>query len=219
MSLRMNQTMLVHVPRTGGTWIREVVERLGLLRQQLRGDVDSHFTYPELSRYWSSLTPLIVVRHPWTWLESRWSHAAKIRARQNQRHYGPHQWFDDEVDETSFENTVSNFVDLPSGIVSETYWAMMGDGDWSQPGQVLRFETLSDSVVGALTRLERSKHFDEESFRSRCLAVVRSTPRVNSTRDEAREAGLFRCSDELRQRFLDSEIEYMGRFQYSRETL
>lgn len=218
MSLRMDRTMFVHVPRTGGTWIRDVVDRLGMLRQQLRGDVDSHFTLGQLRPYWGFLVPIIVVRHPWTWVESRWSHADAIRARQNQRHHGVHRLFDLCCSDR-FEKTIFNILEECPGIVTRTYWEMMGDRRQWFPSGIIRFDDLQRGLRDALTQNELMPGLSPELFWERCDEVVRSIPRNNSTSGEAREAGLLKCSKELRDRFLAAEINYMTQFNFTGDGL
>lgn len=213
MSLRLDRTMLVHVPRTGGTWIREVVDRLGLLRQHFRGDVDSHFSLDQLRPYWGHLTPFIVVRHPWTWLESRWSHAVKIRAYQNMRHFGVHRRFDEACLDT-FEQTVSSILNrFRPGIVGTTYWTMRGGvSEPTSSVSVVRFENLIGDLREFLVHNEQMPGLSHQQLGARYDEVVAAIPPNNSTSAEAREAGLLRCSDELRLRFLKSEEAYLSEF-------
>lgn len=197
MSLRLPNSVFVHVPRTGGTWIADVVERLGLLRQKLKGDVDSHFTGTELRRYWPGLPQFAVVRHPWTWVESRWSHAVSINALRDQRHFSVHREFDRLVDESSFERTIVNCIACGASVVGRTFFVMIPAGT-----VIVRFDRLVEHLGSVLSRLEGVSPTDYGD-------LVATMEPVNATSEKARQEGLLECSQELKDRFLAMESEYL----------
>lgn len=149
MSLRLPHSVFVHIPRTGGLWLAEVVKRLEIKHQQFKGDVDSHFTYKELPEYWRQFPAFSFVRHPYSWLKSRWSHCIEHNLVPDRRNYGVHWLFDECVRDT-FEETVKTILKERPGIVGQTYSTML---DGIPIYRVYQTENLPLSAYQALRTL------------------------------------------------------------------
>lgn len=79
MSFCLRRAVFVHVPKTGGTWVRQVLQAAGLVIGQAGRD---HATPAELFRLDHPLVtsaPLLFafVRHPLAWYQSYWCYRMK----------------------------------------------------------------------------------------------------------------------------------------------
>ena len=192
MSLRLSRTCFVHIPRTGGLWLGEVVRVLGLRCQVFKGDIDSHLEWSQLPDNWKALTAFSFVRHPLAWLKSRWSHALEINACPDYRHYGVHRLFDECVRPT-LTDTVRVILDRCPGLVTHTYTRML-DG----VSYLARTEDLPEAAWQILYHLEGVS----EQSRSQVLSIppINSTTTLLHWRDK-----ICTLPDSLVQAFLDSE--------------
>lgn len=158
MSLRLNKSCFVHIPRTGGIWLQEVAHKLGILRQVLKGDVDSHFSYKQLPEEWQQLKSFTFLRNPYDWVKSRWSHAILIRAYDDMRHYGVHRDFDKLV-RTSFLDTLKNIIEHRKkngvGLVERTYTIMSAG-----VRHKIKTENITEKVSDYLFSVEGCKLLD-----------------------------------------------------------
>lgn len=194
MSLRLTQSVFVHVPRTGGLWFGEVVRQLGLLKQQLKGDVDSHFSYTELSRIGWGGPSFGFIRHPLDWVKSRWSHAIEIKAKEDGRHFHIHRDFDQCVRPT-FDQTLRAILATQPGIVNNTFEAMLGG-----VSEIYRTEDLPQAAVTAIV------HFEE--IEDGVQDVVSGLAPFNGTSKDKKYTRHFNSIDKgLIKEFMESEIK------------
>ncbi len=198
MSIRLPNSCFIHIPRTGGFWLAEVAQRLGIRYQRLTGDVDSHFTYQQLPDNWRRLPAFGFVRHPLAWIGSRWSHLLEHNLLDDYRHYGVHRLFDQLVKPT-FSETLREVIDKSPGLVGRTYSEMLTGAN-----HLYRTEDLPESGFQALALLE---HVTSDSFASAIQEMKdKETERPNSTSTIdrwARELGSV--SRDLEDEFVASE--------------
>lgn len=63
----------VHVPRTGGTWLTQVLEQLKIKTKWVASDVKpTEHPVPWTIQGWNRDRAFGFVRHPWSWYESWW---------------------------------------------------------------------------------------------------------------------------------------------------
>lgn len=149
MSIRLPNSCFVHIPRTGGLWLGEVVARLGIEHQVLRGDVDSHFTFKQLPENWRRLKSFGFVRLPVAWIKSRWSHMAEHNMEPSHyRHYGVHRLFD-VCFRSTFIETLETILSEHPGLVGTVYQEMLDGVD-----RVYRTEDLPKAACVVLRDLE-----------------------------------------------------------------
>ena len=172
MSIRLPNSCFVHIPRTGGLWFGEVLKKLEIKHQVLRGDVDSHFTRREMPGYWQQFPAFSFVRHPLAWVKSRWSHCIEHNLVADRRNYGIHRVFDECVRPT-LEETIQTIIWTQPGLVGTTYLEMTHNPDSPIPTVLYRTEDLPLAACEALFLFEGLKDYDYE--------IVLSTPRTNST--------------------------------------
>lgn len=190
MSLRLPNSCFIHIPRTGGMWLQDVVNNLGLPRQIFRGDIDSHYSWTQLPDNWKSLISFTLIRHPLAWVKSRWSHALEIGACEGHRHYHVHRKFDECVRPT-LELTIQEILRRYPGLVYLTFKSM------SQGiHRVFRTEDLPYNLFPFLNEHEGITPAQWES------ALV---PPTNGTATIDKYALLSGLEPETEQRFLNSE--------------
>lgn len=196
MTVRLDNSVFIHIPRTGGMWLREVLRKLGLDRQIFHGDLDSHLAYSQLPEEWyGKLTPFSFIRHPLKWVKSRWTHAMEINAHGHGRHFGIHRRFDNCV-RLSFKETLECIVKNEPGLVTRTF-NFMASG---VPKENLACTVdLPDAAFDLLHRLEGLP--DDQ------LEAVRQVEKTNSTSQH--ECWLQELEDvpaDLVNEFLETEI-------------
>lgn len=124
MSIRMEHSAFIHIPRTGGLWMHEVVRRLEIKHFVLRGDIDGHMPFLDLPRVWRNLEAFSFIRHPLSWVKSRWSHVLEHNLAKDYRHYGIHRLFDKCVQPT-LEGTIKTIMGKEPGLVGRTFHEML----------------------------------------------------------------------------------------------
>lgn len=194
MSVRLVNSCFVHIPRTGGTWLKKAVMAIRLHRQTLSGDLDGHLPWSVLSRHWPNLIGFTFVRHPFAWLRSRWSHAIHINAAEDGRHFGVHRLFDVHV-RPSFADTVAAILRQTPGIVGITYKTM---AEGIPPENLVRTEDLPNGAGRLLVRLE--------GISGQSCELLRNVPPCNSTSSLARyQKEMANLPARLEEEFLESE--------------
>lgn len=164
MALLIPNGVFIHVPKTGGTWVRAAIAAAGIPHHESGPfEIEDHFGITDfrhsgradvLSRFSFGF-----VRHPVAWLKSRWAWAvlsdfpAKIRTDPAAaEHWMAGCWSD------RFEEFVSASLDQCSGICTATCLGMLGwkfaAGRWIDPVHSVRFigrhEMLADHLIKAL---------------------------------------------------------------------
>ena len=200
MTVRLANSVFVHVPRTGGMWLREVARSLGLDRQILHGDLDSHLAYQDLPKEWDvhRLKPFSFIRHPMLWARSRWTHAMELQVHTNGRHFGIHGVFDRCVRMT-FAATLRCILRNEPGLVSRTFLHMTRG---IPEENLICTIDLPDAAHRLLVRLE--------GVQQAHLATVRDVKKTNSTAThEQWLTNLQEVPPGLVSEFLDSEKELL----------
>ena len=73
---------LIHIPKTGGTFLSEAIKRTCEVLHE-----DLHCPYSEIPRDYRPLPAVAFVRNPWDWYVSWWTHHRKGRNDSNDWHY------------------------------------------------------------------------------------------------------------------------------------
>lgn len=194
MTIRLPHSCFIHLPRTGGLWMGRLIEEIGLPHQTLKGDFDSHLFPDQMpSQQWDKLTKFTLIRHPWDWIQSRWSHALEHNIIRDCRHFGPHRELDLWFRQSSFEDTIRQYLRrCMDALVSEVYVrATMS----VLSKNIICTERLPDCAYAILSRLE---DIPQQTWDS----LPEIAP-FNGTR-ETYKAQLV-CSGELKEQFLEKE--------------
>lgn len=191
--------LLIHIPKTGGTWIEHALEAVGIrtaqpstadgtsARHQLTADV--------LDRYDFSFA---FVRHPVSWYESWWKFQALAWTT-----WEPDVWHPQRALEPcasdNFATFIHNCIVREPGFVTRMYEWYVGPRGRERVDFVGRYEALEDTLIGILHGL--SYRFDE--------AALRDHPRVNVS---AKRAGDPIWEPALRKRVEALEAPAIRRF-------
>ena len=167
MTIRFENSVFVHVPRTGGVWLREAIKTLEIKKHVLIGDYDSHLTHNELPDDWGGQFKFSFIRHPLAWVRSRWTHAIEYRTPEEHTFFGIHRAFDELVKPT-FVETLQNILEKRPGLYEQTLWEMQGT-----VCALCQTESLPNSVCQILQQ--------HEGLTDSQLEVIRAQPRFNST--------------------------------------
>jgi hypothetical protein len=169
MALLLPHSIFFHIPKTGGTWVREAVRAAGIPANEVFGELGS----VEIDRYGlfhakprelkvQGQFTFAFIRHPLSLYQSHWAYKCRL---------GPDYYndFDRQCMSEDFGEFVRNAVKMGPWVSSEMreylgYDAKMVDFIGKQ-------ERLADDLVEALRRAGES--FDE--------AALRSVPRVNES--------------------------------------
>lgn len=187
----LRNSVFVHVPRTGGMWVRALACRLGFVVMESRDDFWNHACHADLPVALRAMPSFACVRHPLMWARSRWAHSLAINACQECRFRGVHAEFDALVRPT-LADTLREILTTSPGLVGKTFTA-------ATQGVTHRIRTrdLPGAAVAVLTRLEGVSQADAE------MAVECTSP-INGSSPDAKAAAL---PDGLAEEFLASEGE------------
>lgn len=170
--------------------MKALIERSRIKHQILKGDIDSHLPYKELPDNWHCLHSFSMIRHPLSWVRSRWSHALEIHAYEDHRHYGIHRDFDKCVRPT-LEETIGQILKDYPGLVYRTFKEITEGVE-----TILQHEQIPNNVYNVLHQFEGV---------SIDLLKQVSPERFNSTSQLYKDRN--KIPDTLLSEFLSSESE------------
>ncbi len=194
--LLKTDAVFLHIPKTGGMWVRKVLEDLDLVQCRFsskHADMERvlHCAKHYPGRYLQAVAkagPLwqhrvrrafkfCFIRHPLAWYESYWAYMCGRGWNQwGKNSLGLSRWHPtaelDDLGAPDFDRFVRNVMDKSPGYVSRMYgWYATPEIDF-----VGRQECLADDLVKVLRRLDVV--FDES--RVRALAPVNTSDRSSS---------------------------------------
>jgi hypothetical protein len=186
--LIFQNAVFLHVPKTGGTWVKAAAVNAGLTFDEylVDGDVHGDLSYcPFPSRFLFAF-----VREPLSLYRSYW----RFKARAG---WDPLNPFDVDVAASSFESFVENVLRVKPAWCTRMFEDYVGPPP-QEINFIGRFESLVEDLVRALRRAGEA--FDERA--------IRETPPVNVS------AGPACYSPGLATRVRLSEHECISRFGY-----
>lgn len=209
MALRLKNSVFIHVPKTGGTWITQQLQNAGLVEGETGR---AHATPAELAdapswRDGRRRLFFCFVRHPLTWYQSYWAYRMKN---------GWHKPSPNEVDapirtvqldaecrSDDFETFVRTCIErYPQGWVSHLY----------------RHYTAGCVYVGRFERLREDLQFalllGGEPLEPEAIAAIRTSPPENTAAADAQWAPLCTYSEELKAMVCEVEREAMDTWGY-----
>lgn len=196
MALELPHSIFFHIPKTGGTWVRQAIRNADIPVNEVGGW--NFMQMEDLHGYFKHAKPCTVqafgklrfafVRHPLTWHQSMWV----FNMRTNWKH--------SEFPRTqSFTESMEAMLRDYPGYVSRLYEF------YSDVEYVGRYESLADDLVNALRIAE--EEFDE--------AALRATLPVNRSASLPQWTNQCRYTPELACRVIASEKDAMERYGYS----
>lgn len=146
MALATEKSLFLHIPKTGGMFVRSVFKALGIEHWEI-GDIHSHFPRENESGRLLSYHPLeyykdkfifAFVRHPLSWYQSRWTFRMKLGWKPTLHPLDFHCASND------FELFVRNALNYkPTGWVTEEYFTYLETMPWP-----INFVGRSENLVG-----------------------------------------------------------------------
>lgn len=184
MAFLTDKTLFVHVQKTGGMTVREVLYRCRPTgRESGDSEAERHFGLPELRASHPGIEQgrltFGFVRHPVAWLRSRWAFAVMTGLVAHTRHgrsaaatWMACCWDDD------FNNFVDKYLERYPGIATQTMFRMLGLWSDKPADAIGRTETLLEDLrnileeageVCELTGLELRRNETERAIKDRAV--------------------------------------------------
>lgn len=174
MALVTEKALFVHVPKTGGTWVRRAIAAAGIRAEESGPfDVHDHYGLLDLPSYLvADRFTFGYVRHPVSWVQSRWAWAVRsgfpskvVSEPKAAGHWMADCWSDE------FPTFVERYLERHPGVACATMLRMLGfgraaAGAWEPTRfaarRVCRYESLADDLVVVLS--EAGERFDREAI-------------------------------------------------------
>lgn len=159
MALATDKSVFLHIPKTGGIWVRQAIKECGITCDEI-GDQHSHF--PQISKlkdkgYYDNKFIFAFVRHPITWYQSRWA----FRMKYGWRAQHPLDFNCASNDFTVFVENAIRFK--PTGWVTWEYSNYID----TVPGEIDYVGTTENIVNDLITILSSAgERFDALAIRS-----------------------------------------------------
>jgi hypothetical protein len=195
MAVKLKNSIFIHVPKAGGTWVTRVLGVMGLITE--RYPLSAHCSLRDVvSRYKEDegLKSFCFVRHPLGWYQSFW-------AFRQSRGWDPTNALDG-CRASTFEGFIENVLEQQPGYLSGRLQELTQGVTY-----VGRFEAIRESLIEILSNLG-------ESFSS---AAVYDHPPVNVSQESTGSTG--RYTPDLIRRLSESESWAFQTFGYATRSL
>lgn len=167
MALVLPNSVFIHVPKTGGSWVRAAIANTGMRCEESGPfDVHDHYGVFDLPAHLvRDRFTFGFVRHPVDWIKSRWAwgmlsgFAEKIqREPAAMGHWMAACWDED------LSQFVSKYLDLCPGVATSTMLRMLGwrytPLGWEPTGCAVDFiGKYADLVADTMTALRNAREF------------------------------------------------------------
>lgn len=202
MAIRTEKSLVYHVPKSGGIYVKEAMRRSGLRYGRCK-DIHSafwlkreHSTYRSvIDEHKDGLFSFCFVRHPVDWYRSFWSYRMMSRTLDLR---SPPDW----CWSPDFNEFVNNVLDtFPRGWVNNLYQCYVGKNA-DKVDFIGRQENLTDDLVKALNLA--GEEFNEEKLRTtRRWNAAASKPKIgrHAIMDEATQARVIEAEDWVMETF------------------
>lgn len=158
MALILPHSVCFHIPKTGGTWVRRVLQKENMviaetcvLGRNARATAQmAHETPDMLPAYLlRNRKTFAFVRHPLTWYQSRWKWKARMRNRWNREE----NKLDKECGSDDFNEFILQYLHKFPGYLTRMYKRFLGE-DGKRLSYVGRFESLPEDLFKIITTFE-----------------------------------------------------------------
>ncbi|MAH46489.1 hypothetical protein CMI37_11695 [Candidatus Pacearchaeota archaeon] len=195
MALLLKNSIFIHIPKTGGSWVRQATRRSGIVTNEI------HYRNSEKKpEHWQHCTPadlncegrftFCFVRHPLDWYASFWAYRKRLGLLTDHE-------LDQIIHTYSFPKYIEIILDkYPSGYVSTMY------KKYTYVDYVGRNENLVEDLIKALQL--GNEQFNEE--------VIRKFPRANASASIDPWKKLVEYPPELRERVCEVESDAIKRY-------
>jgi hypothetical protein len=214
MALILNNSLYIHIPKTGGTWVCEAIKNAGLVRMKSKRKHPSLAEFRTGNEKHPKLKDLRVftfIRNPVTWWQSRWSdpfmrdHYLKGLKPEIQPWLGSIRWLNHETMISSkdqfddFNTYIKAILSRRSGFAWE-YFRYMTNVKGIELG---KYERIEKDLVDLLFMV--GEDFD--------ISTVLNTPKANESDPKLKQKRLY--TEENLRRIIDSEKRLMDLHGYS----
>lgn len=209
-------SVFLHVPKTGGVWVRETLKELNLHAQEIRSrtkgesterTANSWHTVPIWSRdYRSRKHKFCFVRNPLTWHQSYWAF------RMTRKNWSKTSEIDTKCRSDNFQIYINNVLAMyPEGYVSWLYEFYTPHCDF-----VGRYESLAHDLTVALTEFGEIIPFWSNDTGNVFHPRIEGRKNKRSNDSLASEKAKAIYTDEQIDRIIDQEREIFDRYGYER---
>lgn len=150
--IRYQKALFLHVPKTGGSWIRSILREAGGKDVSYPHDIPANKKFYMMTR---NVKPFCIIRHPLDYVYSIWKHwSGNPRCRINNMNPKKNYMWDkqhtgriyaENIIEGDFEKTIANFNENWPGFVSWLYGQYMRDSFF-----IGKYERLREDFERAL---------------------------------------------------------------------
>lgn len=198
MALITDKCLFLHIPKTGGYFVRQAFKSCKISCQEIGGEHDHfpHLLKLKPKEFWQSKFVFAFVRHPLSWYQSRWAFRMK-------HGWKPTHELDFNCASNNFDTFCRNVVNYkPSGWVSWEY-KMYIEQCPKKCDFIGKTENIVEDTISAF-RLAGEK-FSEK--------IIRSIGKVNdSNLDDKLPSYWASYSDELRDMIINTECDAINKY-------
>jgi hypothetical protein len=193
MALILPHSVMIHIPKTGGSWCAEAIKKAGIKCEEPRLPGSSlvqsrHCSIRAVADRVGDKLTFAFIRHPFTWLRSQWCYindrGAYKKWRPPLRHWTAQCWSTDFV--TFVENVLTKHPAAPSNAMLKRIGYTVKNKKLVPGPVAVKFigktESLREDLGRALTKA--GEKFDPKVLRD--LAPVRKS-KTRPNRDAPRE--------------------------------
>lgn len=197
MTLLLPNSTFLHIPRTGGTWVRKVLGENGLIVEELRSTERSQSSENSLHS-WHMIPPKIekgfcFVRHPATWYQSYWCYKWQTNS------WNRNNPFDAQCRDENFNDFVEKSLrSYPQGYVALIYEFYTTHADF-----VGLQENLTSDLIAALNWVGEDYKLDK----------IVSARKENVSKQQWKQ--LARFEPEMLRRVLEAEASLIEKYGYT----
>jgi hypothetical protein len=185
MTVILPNSVFLHVPKAGGTWVREVLKNAKLTQDELtsissdestEGKMRSWHCVPQDKSIFDGKYVFCFVRHPLTWYQSHWAF------RKRNKNWNQGNRLDEKCQSKYFDKFISNVVkEFPEGYLHWLY------GFYTQHADFIgKVENLQQDLMKALDMAGEEHRIDDlASVTPRNVTPVKYTREAKYTLENA----------------------------------
>lgn len=197
--------LFLHIPKTGGSWVEDVLTHLGIETQGVRTLPGATLRHPLVCQIEQRFDfSFAFVRHPVTWYKSWWKYQTPQWLPHEPGNWHPQRVLD-RCGHDDFAQFIRQVLEREPGYLTRLYEWYIGPPDWMHVKFVCHYESLAEDLATVLRYLRYP--FDEQALRRFPPVNVSEIRRAKPVWDR-----------ELLKRLLEAEAPTIRRF-YAAEAL